>query len=398
MAKVAVRRSGNVTLPQNLLDSAGTVVEDFAAVADWTLVQGTGIAEDATHVYSGSTALAVSCSNTTTLADKTINLDLSATYGTMRLHVYVDPASTGTMNAALLLGSQADFSKYAQVNLPTLRAGWNTLNILATDWTLGGGEAWANPMVKMRVRMQGSGTAVYTFDALTAGVEARGAVCVTFDDAYDSVHDVAFPYMAAHGVRGTVYQITGWIGDPTFMTSTMLHTLAAAGWTVGHHTENNWDMSVANGHDQAAMETELAAAIATLTGLGLGANAGHMSYPHGIYDGATLAAQAATAGMLTARTTSTDINSVMPMPTGGYFRMPGVREVTDATPEQVAGWLATAAARKEIIFLLMHRVDGPLPDFCKNAIDAIVASGLPALTLADIQTLRSGPCTVRLPY
>jgi len=302
------------------------------------------------------------------------------------------------MNAALLLSSQANFSKYAQVNLPTLRAGWNTLNILAADWTLGGGESWANPMVKLRLQMQGSGTATYTFDGLTAGVEARGAVVVTFDDAYDSVYDVAYPYMAAHGVRGTVYQIAGWVGAPTFLTSGMLTTLAAAGWCIGQHTEHNWDMAVASGHDQAAMETELATAMATLAGLGLGANAGHMSLPHGIYDGATLAALAATPGMLTARTTSTEINTVMPMPAGGYFRLPGVREVTDATPEQVAGWLATAAARGEIVYLLMHRVDGPLPDFCKAAIDAVVASGLPALTLADLQTLRSGPCRVTLPY
>lgn len=398
MAKVAVRKSNLVTLPQYLLDAAGSVVEDFESVDDWTLIQGTGIAEDATHVFSGSKALAVSCSNTTTVVDKTINLNFSTSYETMRLHVYVDPTNTGNMGASILLGSQADFSKYVQVNLPSLRVGWNTVNIVGSDWGFGGGESWAYPMVKLRVRMQGSGTATYTFDALTAGVEARGAVVVTFDDAYIGVHDVALPYMAAHGVRGTVYQIGDYIGDPTYLTDTMLQTLAAAGWTVGHHTQNNWDMSVASGHDQAAMEVELAAAIATFAGLGLGANAGHMSLPHGTYDGAALAALAATDGMLTARTTSTDINSVMPMPVGGYFRMPGVREVTSATPEQVAGWLATAATRKEIVFFLMHSIASPLPDYCKAAIDAIVASGLPALTLADIQTLRSGSCTATLPY
>jgi peptidoglycan/xylan/chitin deacetylase (PgdA/CDA1 family) len=86
-----------------------------------------------------------------------------------------------------------------------------------------------------------------------------GAFAMTFDDAYRSVIDLAFPRMAALGVAGTVFVPTAWTGgeDPMVwpgvdhwaqgehrdellpMTWEQLAELADAGWEIGSHTRSH---------------------------------------------------------------------------------------------------------------------------------------------------------------
>lgn len=92
-------------------------------------------------------------------------------------------------------------------------------------------------------------------DAVTAP-PARRTVAVTFDDAYSSVLELAYPILADLGIPGTVYavsdfcggsrllswqEIERWHGGPhedelRCMDWTDLGLLADAGWEIGSHT------------------------------------------------------------------------------------------------------------------------------------------------------------------
>jgi peptidoglycan/xylan/chitin deacetylase (PgdA/CDA1 family) len=59
---------------------------------------------------------------------------------------------------------------------------------------------------------------------------------ITFDDAYSTVYTVAFPYMEARGIKGTVYIVGSLVGTPNYLSLTQLQTLYAAGWDICNHT------------------------------------------------------------------------------------------------------------------------------------------------------------------
>ena len=94
--------------------------------------------------------------------------------------------------------------------------------------------------------------------AVTRPSDERTLV-VTFDDAYRSVIEHAFPILARLGLPGTVYAVTGgvgangpmawpgidqWLGGPhenelTGVSWSNLKTLAGAGWEIGSHTRTH---------------------------------------------------------------------------------------------------------------------------------------------------------------
>ena len=95
-------------------------------------------------------------------------------------------------------------------------------------------------------------------EAVTAAPAAR-TLAVTFDDAYRSVFEIAFPILSRLGVPGSVFAVTGWtgtrepmswrgieewIGSPHEhellpMSWADLLALAGAGWEVGSHTRRH---------------------------------------------------------------------------------------------------------------------------------------------------------------
>ena len=68
-------------------------------------------------------------------------------------------------------------------------------------------------------------------------------VVITFDDAYDSVYNIAFPYMKARGIPGTVYMCGAFAGTPSFLSLAQLHEMQDAGWTIANHTYDHLNAS-----------------------------------------------------------------------------------------------------------------------------------------------------------
>jgi peptidoglycan/xylan/chitin deacetylase (PgdA/CDA1 family) len=105
----------------------------------------------------------------------------------------------------------------------------------------------------------GRGYRGVTFGEAVSRGDGRDRLAVTFDDAYRSVIELAFPLMSRLGLPGTVYApadfvgvdgpmswpgIDRWLGGPhedemTCMDPDQLAALVEAGWEIGSHTRTH---------------------------------------------------------------------------------------------------------------------------------------------------------------
>lgn len=70
----------------------------------------------------------------------------------------------------------------------------------------------------------------------TSATFPNGVVSLTFDDSYQSVYDLARPYMDGYGYRGTLYTIVQNLGTSTYLTLPELQSVAKySGWEVAGH-------------------------------------------------------------------------------------------------------------------------------------------------------------------
>jgi peptidoglycan/xylan/chitin deacetylase (PgdA/CDA1 family) len=147
------------------------------------------------------------------------------------------------------------------------------------------------------------------FDTLAAHGHGR-YVAITFDDAYRSVFELAFPILRAAGLPATVFAPTGlvgteapmrwrgveeWLDTPhatelVGMSWDQLRELADAGWEIGSHSRHHarltelGDSNLAEELSASRQECELRIGRRCLT----------LAYPYGAVDGrVVLAAQAA---------------------------------------------------------------------------------------------------------
>jgi peptidoglycan/xylan/chitin deacetylase (PgdA/CDA1 family) len=132
------------------------------------------------------------------------------------------------------------------------------------------------------------------------------AVAITFDDAFRSVHEVAFPILSRHGFTATVFVPTAfldrdlpmswpgidhWLGGPHAnelhpMSWEELRALASAGWEIGSHTRTHPRLTELDG---AALTDELSGSRADCA-REIGAPCRSLSYPFGDHDERVVAA------------------------------------------------------------------------------------------------------------
>jgi peptidoglycan/xylan/chitin deacetylase (PgdA/CDA1 family) len=154
------------------------------------------------------------------------------------------------------------------------------------------------------------------FSELVAGTPDK-AVAITFDDAFRSVFDLAFPMMTDLGLTGTVFAVTAfpgsdaplswdgvdqWVGgefaqEMTPMSWEQLGQLQDAGWEVGSHTHTHPRLTTLD-DDQLADELDRSRAICSGR---MGRSCTSIAYPYGDHNARVVAAAAA-AGYETACT------------------------------------------------------------------------------------------------
>jgi peptidoglycan/xylan/chitin deacetylase (PgdA/CDA1 family) len=150
-----------------------------------------------------------------------------------------------------------------------------------------------------------------TFHEAVVGRRSGKTLAVTFDDAFQSVLDIAFPIMSGLGLPGTVFVPTAFAdsGEPLRWTGIEhwadgphrdelaglswpdLNRLAEAGWEVGSHSHSHRRLT---GLDDAALAAELGESRAACE-RGTGRPCRSIAYPYGDVDRRVVAA-ARTAG------------------------------------------------------------------------------------------------------
>lgn len=106
------------------------------------------------------------------------------------------------------------------------------------------------------------------------------AICLTFDDGWESDATVALPALADRALRATFFVTTGHVGAPSFLTWPQVRALAEAGMEVGSHTCSHPDLTRLGPDD---LRRELRASREELQGR-LGRPVDGLSVPHGSYN------------------------------------------------------------------------------------------------------------------
>lgn len=82
-------------------------------------------------------------------------------------------------------------------------------------------------------------TPAISFRQVSLGSPGKGVLSFTFDDAFTSVYNLAFPIMRSLGLTGTVGVIKNTVGVSGTMTVAQLNELYAAGWDIVNHTTSH---------------------------------------------------------------------------------------------------------------------------------------------------------------
>jgi hypothetical protein len=299
-----------VTLPQNLLLTAGTLKEDFENSADWTPTNGT-VANDATNHHSGSQSVKLSCTAGLDASMlKTVNWDLSGA-GRIVLWIYLDNMAVADWSAIkVYLFTNTGLSTGFWFNLLssstqfiTPESAWHRIVIPKSSMALVGAGNWANPIVRVRIHLvaQSTKTPSMSFDQLEFGETAVPAIVLWDDDGNIESYNNIYSYMHPKALRGTISIDSHNIDfDGTYLSTAQVVEMAAGGWTMANHTNSG---NILNGQSEANQEAAIQACITYLTNLGLTKGVKHLAYPSGTFDTNTYTAMS-NLGMLTGRVAS----------------------------------------------------------------------------------------------
>lgn len=153
------------------------------------------------------------------------------------------------------------------------------------------------------------------------------AIALTFDDGYADAFSQALPALQARGMVATFYIVSGFVGQPGYMSWDEVRALHAAGMEIGSHTVTHSDLTTLDSDQVRAELTESRDAIAAA----IGAPVASFCYPGGRFDG-NVAALAQEAGYLSATTTLPDL------PESDLMRLPRMR-VEGSYGAAEVGWL-----------------------------------------------------------
>jgi peptidoglycan/xylan/chitin deacetylase (PgdA/CDA1 family) len=124
------------------------------------------------------------------------------------------------------------------------------------------------------------------------------AVALTFDDGYADAYSTALPLLRERGMVATFYIVSGFVGQPGYMSWEEVRALHDAGMEIGAHTITHPDLTILNDADASNQIAGSGQAIKAE----LGMTVESFSYPAGRFDG-RIAALTQAAGFTSATTT-----------------------------------------------------------------------------------------------
>ncbi len=184
----------------------------------------------------------------------------------------------------------------------------------------------------------------------------EGMVTFSFDDGFRNIYQHAIPMLDAADIRSTQAIVTGFFGDPEYMTKAQVKSVAGSGHEIASHTRTHADLPTLS-PDEA--ESEIAGSKADLLSLGIVADT--LVYPFGTHDDATVA-RTKSAGYLGARSVRDGLNS----PVSDPYRLRDHHVTSDVTFEDIGGWIDEAVAKKQWLILELHRQDADGGEFSND--------------------------------
>lgn len=293
------------TLPKNLLSSQFTLLEDFETIGDWTTSGNVSCEENSTQFFTGTKSVKI----TTTVAGSNGNIRKNVSTSIpnphfVRLHYYEHDANLSQISIYFMNSAGNGYNATVPLTVyPAANIGaWKTYDIpFNTPWGTSGSPSWGSLITQILVRVfakTGQNTSI-SVDALEIFGAAVPSIRISFDDAWQSIYNYAFPYMKARGMVGTFYVISSLVDTGSYITTAQLREMYAAGWDIGNHTRDHTDL-VSGGLSDAQIQAEFTDAKAFLDGIGLTRASAHVSFPYGSVN-ASVIANAQTAGMLSGR-------------------------------------------------------------------------------------------------
>jgi peptidoglycan/xylan/chitin deacetylase (PgdA/CDA1 family) len=152
-------------------------------------------------------------------------------------------------------------------------------------------------------------------------------VALTFDDGYADAYTAALPVLQRYGFTATFYIVSGFVGQPGYMTWEQLAVLRDAGMEIGAHSISHPDLTTLDAFGLARQLNEPKAEIEAR----LGVRVVSFCYPAGRYNGAVIEAVRA-AGYENATTTrwDNDYSDLLALPR---------RRVSGGTTGDEVGWM-----------------------------------------------------------
>jgi hypothetical protein len=281
--------------------------------------------------------------------------------------------------------------------------------------------SWGTPVdwgdvtgVRLGLEAGPGSTASAAFDGLDLVPEQeRPAVLFVFDDGFESILPAA-AYMREHGMPGNVATIGKYTRLPRrgYLNTFQLHHLQDDwGWNVVNHTQRHLDAVEAYTPREkyGAYDSDVLDNLLWLESEGLNSAPNWIVYPHGMTDAGL--AEVIQRYYVFGRITGGGAES---FPYGSPLRVKTLEvnargenadTVTDAeTPVSVVvDALADAKTYRNTLILTFHRISTrpsdplgyPMEQFAR-IVDAVEASGLPVVTLSELDTMNgvSGACSV----
>lgn len=88
-------------------------------------------------------------------------------------------------------------------------------------------------------------TAAYLAEVILQGGSLPGRpVVITFDDGDLDVFENAFPILDELGFVATMYVVSNYMDQPNYISTEQLQQLAQAGWEIGSHSSNHYDLTL----------------------------------------------------------------------------------------------------------------------------------------------------------
>lgn len=204
------------------------------------------------------------------------------------------PTTTPTEPVTYALNVPILMYHYIRINPDPTDAVGFSLSVTPTDF--------ASQMEYLATHNYHTITIVQLVQSLQTGTPLPShPIILTFDDGYDDFYTVAYPILQHYQLKAETYVITGFVGQPRYMSWGMLKMLAKDPLiTIGSHTLHHLDLTTLS---LSSIESELMQSKQTLEQQ-LGINITDFCYPSGKVNSLVMA-EVHKAGYLDATTTQT---------------------------------------------------------------------------------------------